>query len=92
VPASRMKAGREHRVPLTPRALAILERLKEVQTGEHVFPGQRRGKPLSEMALAMVLRRLKVKNATVHGFRSAFPKCPSPVLLQKPGSPMRSAT
>ena len=72
VPAARMKAGREHRVPLTARALAILQTVEKVRTGEHVFPGQRRGKPLSVMALAMVLRRLKLENVTVHGFRSAF--------------------
>ena len=72
VPAARMKAGREHRVPLTARALAILQTVEKVRTGEHVFPGQRRGRPLSVMALAMVLRRLKLENVTVHGFRSAF--------------------
>jgi len=72
VPAARMKAGREHRVPLAARALAILDMVAKVRTGEHVFPGQRPGKPLSVMALAMVLRRLKLKNVTVHGFRSAF--------------------
>ena len=72
VPAARMKAGREHRVPLTARALAILQTVEKVRTGEHVFPGQRRGRPLSVMALAMVLRRLQLENVTVHGFRSAF--------------------
>jgi integrase len=72
VPAARMKAGREHRVPLTARALAILQTVEKVQTGEHVFPGQQRGKSLSIMALAMVLRRLNLENVTVHGFRSAF--------------------
>jgi integrase len=72
VPAARMKAGREHRVPLSARALAILQTVEKVRTGEHVFPGQRRGRPLSVMALAMVLRRLKLENVTVHGFRSAF--------------------
>jgi integrase len=73
VPASRMKAGREHRVPLAPRALAILQTAATVRTGEYVFPGQRRaGKPLSVMTLAMVLRRLGLGSVTVHGFRSAF--------------------
>jgi integrase len=72
VPASRMKAGREHRVPLTARVLNILETVKKVRTGEHVFPGQRRGKPLRGMALVTVLRRLGFRDATVHGFRSAF--------------------
>jgi integrase len=72
VPAARMKAGREHRVPLTARALVILQTVEKVRTGEHVFPGQQRGKSLSIMALAMVLRRLNLENVTVHGFRSAF--------------------
>src|SRR6266852_5216565 len=47
VPASRMKAGRAHRVPLSPRAVAILHRLKELKASEFVFPGQSRTKPLS---------------------------------------------
>jgi integrase len=72
VPATRMKAGKEHRVPLSSRALAILERLAKAKTGEFVFPGQKPGHPLSTMALEMVLRRMKIKGATVHGFRSTF--------------------
>jgi integrase len=71
IPAARMKAGREHRVPLSGKALAILARLAEVKTGEHVFSGQRPGKPLSPASLKMVLCRIGV-GATVHGFRSAF--------------------
>jgi integrase len=72
VPADRMKAGREHRVPLSPRALAILRQLENLKSGEFVFPGQARHKPLSNMAMEMVLRRMKVEDATVHGFRSSF--------------------
>lgn len=72
VPAARMKGGREHRVPLSPRACAILERLAITKTGEFVFPGTRPGKPLSNMALEMALRRMKIEGATVHGFRSSF--------------------
>ncbi|MGE9010589.1 tyrosine-type recombinase/integrase [Leptospira interrogans] len=72
VPAKRMKAGREHRVPLSPRAMTILGSLTKVKTGELVFPGQSRNKPLSNMAMEMVLRRMKVEDATVHGFRSSF--------------------
>ncbi len=72
VPAARMKAGREHRVPLTARALAILKAAEKVRTGDCVFPGQRRGEQLSVMALAMAMRRLKADDVTVHGFRSAF--------------------
>ena len=72
VPAGRMKAKREHRVPLSPRAAAIVERMAEVRTGPFVFCGQRLDKPLSNMSLEMVLRRMKAQGVTVHGFRSSF--------------------
>jgi integrase len=72
VPAHRMKAGREHRVPLSQRAADILARLGEGRSGDFVFPGQRRDKPLSGKAMELMLRRMKIENATVHGFRSAF--------------------
>jgi len=72
VPAERMKAGREHRVPLSEAALAILRPLAEVNMGEHVFPGARAGRPLSQMAMLMLLRRMGRGDLTVHGFRSAF--------------------
>jgi integrase len=72
VPAERMKAAREHRVPLCDRALAIIERLFEARTGEFVFPSPRGQRPLSHVAMAKVMRRLEIEQATVHGFRSAF--------------------
>jgi integrase len=72
VPAVRTKAGREHRVPLSPRAVAILRRVEKLKSSDFVFPGQARNKPLSNMAMEMVLRRMKIENATVHGFRSSF--------------------
>jgi integrase len=72
IPAHRMKAGREHRVPLAKRAATILRQLERSRIGEFVFPGNVREKPLSNMAMEMVLRRMKIKNATVHGFRSSF--------------------
>ena len=71
-PGGRMKAGREHRVPLTARALELLEIMKAARISDFVFPGQKKGKPLSGMAMEMMLRRMKVENATVHGFRSSF--------------------
>ena len=71
VPAARMKAGKEHRIPLAPRALKIVKDIVGL-SGEFVFPGGKPGRPLSAKALAKALRRMKVKNATVHGFRSAF--------------------
>jgi integrase len=72
IPASRMKSAREHRIPLCDRAVAILVEMQPLSEGGHVFPGQRRGKPLSNMALEMVLRRMAIEGATVHGFRSCF--------------------
>jgi integrase len=72
VPASRMKAGREHRVPLAPRALEIVETMKAMRVSDYLFPGRARGKPLSHVAMAKTIERIGVENATVHGFRSAF--------------------
>jgi integrase len=72
VPAERMKAAREHRIPLSERALAILEKLSKARTGDLIFPGQRAGKPLSNTAMEMLLRRMDQDAVTVHGFRSAF--------------------
>jgi integrase len=72
IPAHRMKAGREHRIPLSGRAVEILEKLAEAKMGSFVFPGQRRNKPLSPSSMAAVLRQMKIKGATIHGMRSAF--------------------
>ena len=72
VPANRMKAGRIHRVPLSERAAAIVKKLSEARTSDLVFAGFKKDRPLSVMAMDMVLRRMKVMDATVHGFRSAF--------------------
>jgi integrase len=72
VPADRMKAGREHRVPLSRAALVIMEAMGEIRSGEFVFPGQIEGRPLSNMALLMQLRRIDRADLTVHGFRSTF--------------------
>lgn len=75
VPAARMKAGVEHRVPLCGRALEIIAELSKVKTGRHVFPGQKYAGDdntrLSSMAFEMLLRRMKV-TVTTHGFRSSF--------------------
>jgi integrase len=72
VPGTRMKAGREHRVPLTERALEILAKAAVSRgEGDYVFPGRRPKAPLSNMALDMLLRRMK-RTETVHGFRSSF--------------------
>ncbi|MGF9760635.1 integrase arm-type DNA-binding domain-containing protein [Microvirga sp. 0TCS3.31] len=71
VPAARMKAAKEHRVPLSARAVEILQDMQQKRLSDLVFPGTKPGRPLSVMALEMVLRRMKV-DVTVHGFRSAF--------------------
>ena len=71
VPAGRMKGGREHRVPLAERAMAILAEMALARTNDFVFPGSKRDAPLSNMAPAMTLRRLSAK-VTAHGFRSTF--------------------
>ena len=74
VPAERMKAGREHRVPLSAAAKALLEEMRPEDGGGAglVFPGQRQGKPLSNMAFLMLLRRMGSGDITAHGFRSTF--------------------
>ncbi|OHB28143.1 MAG: integrase [Phenylobacterium sp. RIFCSPHIGHO2_01_FULL_69_31] len=70
IPAARMKGGREHRVPLSPAAVALLEKLPRIAGNDLVFTAQRGGE-LSDMTLTAVLRRMKVP-ATAHGFRSTF--------------------
>lgn len=70
IPGERMKAGRPHRVPLSGEALRLLETLPNRKG--LLFPGQRKGKPLSNMAMTMCLRKLKHPDLTVHGFRSTF--------------------
>ena len=72
VPADRMKAGKDHRVPLSSRALAILRDNADLQKAEYLFPGGKAGKPLSNMAMTEVLRRMGRGDITVHGFRSTF--------------------
>lgn len=71
IPAHRMKAGREHRVPLSERAIAILGIMAELSVNGYVFPGPKPKTPLSSMAMAMLLRRMQT-GVTVHGFRSSF--------------------
>jgi integrase len=70
VPAERMKAGREHRVPLSPEAVELLESLPTFEGTDLIFPSVRGG-PLSDMSLSAVTRRMKV-DAVPHGFRSSF--------------------
>ncbi len=79
IPANRMKAGREHRVPISPRAVEVLEKAAQGRVGEFVFPGPAKGKskdrPLSTNAFrALLIRALGVERPpiTPHGFRSSF--------------------
>jgi integrase len=72
VPAGRMKGEREHRVPLSMRVIAFLKKLAALRYNELVFPGSKRGRPLGDMGLLMVLREMGHERITVHGFRSSF--------------------
>lgn len=72
IPGSRMKGGREHRVPLSVQAIDILNAMKAYRQSDYIFPGQRTGKPLSSMALLEVLRGIGRGDITAHGFRSTF--------------------
>src|SRR6516225_8271652 len=71
VPSSRMKAGREHRVPLSAYAIEILNRMAPVKTDGFVF-GAKPERPLANEAMLAVLRRMERGDITVHGFRSTF--------------------
>jgi len=73
VPPERMKAGREHRVPLSAAVLAVLEIMRQANLSpDFVFPGLRANKPLSNMAFLQLLKRMKRGDLTAHGFRSTF--------------------
>jgi integrase len=72
IPAERMKAEREHRVPLAPAVLALLRDLPpHSDPDDFVFPGSQRGKPMSDSSLGRVMKRMKL-SAVPHGFRSSF--------------------
>lgn len=73
VPAERMKAKVEHRVPLSSRCLEVLATAKEAGNGgEFIFPGRTPNQPLSNMSFLMALRRMNRADITPHGFRSTF--------------------
>ena len=74
IPALRMKMKREHRVPLSQAAVDVLRLLRIANADQDalVFPGQKPGRPMSNMAMEMLLRRLAARQCTVHGFRSTF--------------------
>lgn len=72
VPADRTKAGREHRVPLSERALKILKEIPREKGSAFVFPGAKPKKPISNMAMLELVRGMTDGELTVHGFRSSF--------------------
>lgn len=72
IPADRMKAEKEHRVPLSPRTVAIVREIQKTHKGDFVFPGGKKDKPLSNMAMLALLERMERDDLTVHGFRSTF--------------------
>ena len=71
IPASRMKATKAHRVPLSVPVVSMLRNLQRHSHAEYLFEGQKPGRPLSNMAMAQVLKRMQA-DCTVHGFRSSF--------------------
>jgi integrase len=72
IPTERMKAGREHRVPLSDAALSVVESMAALRQGDFVFPGAKAGRPISDPAMRVLLSRIGRGDLTVHGFRSAF--------------------
>jgi integrase len=72
IPAARMKAHREHRVPLSPRALTILKAMQAARHCDYVFPGVKEGKPIHESSMLWMLGRMDCDGITAHGFRSTF--------------------
>lgn len=72
IPAVRMKGRKEHRVPLSEAALELLSSLPRIEGSPYLFPGARQGRPLSNMAMLMGLRRMGRSDLTMHGFRSTF--------------------
>jgi len=74
IPAERMKAERDHRVPLSRRALAIIAEMKKVRDGEFLFPGGKSGKPLTNMAMLALLDRINERRAATGQPRWTDPK------------------
>jgi len=72
LPAERMKNGHEHTVPLTDRALEILRYMQNIRQSDYVFPGKKAKKPLSNMTLTMLMRRMGYGDYVPHGFRTSF--------------------
>lgn len=71
IPRERMKSFKEHRVPLNSRAVSILADMEKIRNSSYIFPGGRKGKPLSNMAMLKLCKNIS-PGTTVHGFRSTF--------------------
>jgi integrase len=72
IPPVRMKGAREHRVPLSDRAVLIVAEMQKIRHGDFVFPGARRGRPLGDMSMLQTLSRMDRGDLTTHGFRATF--------------------
>jgi integrase len=72
IPAERMKSSKEHRVPLSDAALAIVGKMAEIRQSDFIFPGIRPGRPIGKLSFFLVLRRMGRGDLTTHGFRSSF--------------------
>jgi integrase len=72
IPAKRMKAGKEHKVPLSPAAIALLKDMRAIRQSDYVFPGYKQGRPLGHNAVWTVAKRAGGADITVHGLRSTF--------------------
>ena len=72
VPEARMKAGKEHRVPLSDQAVAVVQGMADARVGDFVFPGRKPTNPLSNMAMLLLLHRMGRADLTAHGFQSTF--------------------
>jgi integrase len=72
IPGERMKAGKEHRVPLSDAALTVVEKMAEIRQGDFMFPGIRAGRPIGKLSFFLVVRRIGRSDLTAHGFRSTF--------------------
>ena len=87
IPKERMKAGVEHRIPLSDHAMKVVTKMVDQKSGEYVFPNPSSGKPLSNAGMSSVLKRLERTDITVHGFRSTF----RDYVAEKTNTPERTA-
>ena len=87
IPKERMKAGVEHRVPLSNQAMKVVTKMADNKMSDYVFPNRASGKPMSNAGMSSVLKRLERTDITVHGFRSTF----RDYVAEKTNTPERTA-